>query len=169
MKKSVQQNLKIFWVCCLLLMVFLSLSVSPNRTQISATKYFFLKGLCSSSSSLYLFFVHDLTHTKPLDIHWQHPRGGLTKLDQGNRDTKEEGFKAKQETHQKKSQHREQQNKNYLICWDYYLEHPHISYFQNKNRKIDIQSITLVKPYNINDLFFFHKTTINYQIGRAHV
>ena len=52
--------------------------------------------------------IQDFTHTKPLDIHWQHPRGGSAKLDQGNRDMREEGFKAKQQTHQKKALHREQ-------------------------------------------------------------
>ena len=53
-------------------------------------------------SKVFIFNIQDLTHTKPLYIHWQHPRGGLAKLDQGNRDMKEEGFKAKQQTHQKK-------------------------------------------------------------------
>ena len=52
--------------------------------------------------------IQDFTHTEPLDIHWQHLRGGSAKLDQGNRDMREEGFKAKQQTHHKKALHREQ-------------------------------------------------------------
>ena len=63
-------------------------------------------------SKVLIFNIQELTHTKPLDIHWQHPRGGSTKLDQGNRDMREEGFKAKQQTHQKKSQHHEQDRKS---------------------------------------------------------
>ena len=58
-------------------------------------------------SKVLIFNIQDLTHTKPLDIHWQHPRGGSAKIDQGNRDMREEGFKAKQQTLQKKSQHHE--------------------------------------------------------------
>ena len=54
-------------------------------------------------SKVLIFNIQDLTHcTKPLYIHWQHPRGGSAKLDQRNRDMREEGFKAKQQTHQKK-------------------------------------------------------------------
>ena len=58
-------------------------------------------------SKVLIFNIRDLTPTKPLYIHWQHLRGGSAKLDQGNRDMREEGFKAKQQTHQKISQHRE--------------------------------------------------------------
>ena len=68
-------------------------------------------------SKVLIFNIQDLTHTKLLYIHQQHPRRGLANLDQGNRDMREEGFKGKQQTHQKKSQHHEQQNQNYLICW----------------------------------------------------